>query len=221
MDQWLDVELDLDTDAIDERFAGEVVIDEDLTTLARQNVLSLWRSEPERVDLDDGTAAVEIALRCTAHPHPECRFRWVRLTVDFAATPDAQIADLSPRDEVATEPVKLTTTRKAALSFKIESVPLTPSAGYQRVSEQNVYLPSVTASGINLRRAIWTFSAAGESPLHVDRDLRLLLSVPAAASTIPVLMTLRAKVAVTGLMHIIPLLGSRSANFTALRDIAG
>ncbi|MEU3643996.1 hypothetical protein AB0E59_11525 [Lentzea sp. NPDC034063] len=65
-------------------------------------------------------SALEVTLRCTADPHPECRFRYVRLTVDFAATPNAQIIDLSPRAEISAEPVKLTTTRKATLSFEIE-----------------------------------------------------------------------------------------------------
>ena len=213
MQDWLAVELDVDEDALAERWDGQIVIDETLRAMARANRLSLWRSDPERVDLGNGTAAVELSLRCVAHADPGCRFRWVRLNVDFSGTPAAQIADLSPRDEIATHPVKLTTKRTAALSFEIASVQLGPEVGSERSSEQDVYFPKLTTSGLRLRYALWDFTAVGEAPLHVDRDLRVLLSVPSEVVAMPVTVTLRAMVTANGLAGAIPLLGRRSGEF--------
>lgn len=219
MQEWLDVALDLDEDALAERWDGEIVVDDRLRVLARENHLSLWRSDPDLVDLGDGTAALDLSLHCVAHAHPDCRFRWVRLTLDFADASGVQIADMSPRDEISTIPVTLRTTWSGGLSFEIESLPLAPEAQVERSREQNVYFPKLTASGIRFRSAVWDFTAVGEEPLHVDRDLRLLLSTPTPAATVPVTITLRGHVSVTGLPGTIPLLGRRTSTATVRQAI--
>lgn len=216
MREWLDVSLAVDEDSLDERWDGEVVLDEELRLLARENRLSLWRSEPQRLDLGDGVAAVELTLRCVVHAHPECRFRWVRLNVDFAGLPEAQVADMSPRDDISTGPVKLVTTRSAELSYAIESVPVAPGLAIDR----DVYLPRLTASGRRFQYASWDFAALGDTPLHVDRDLRILLSVPAVATAVPVRVTLRGRVTVAGRRGAIPLLGRRTGEFAVQQQPA-
>ncbi|MFY1637633.1 hypothetical protein ACN27F_30905 [Solwaraspora sp. WMMB335] len=227
MDQWLAVDLDVDDAALTERavwadpthpdpsrsiLPGSIVLDEPVRALLRENRLSLWRAAPVPVTGTDGASGLDLALRVVAHAHPDCRFRWVRCRVDFTA-PGARVCDLSPRDEIATEPVKVTTTRGVGLTFEIATVPLGPQAALSRVREQDVFLPKVTASGVRFRHALWDFTAVGEQPLHVDRGLRVLLAVPAATDALPVSFTLRASVAVAGLPGVVPLLGRRSAEF--------
>ncbi|MDG4823964.1 hypothetical protein O7635_19070 [Asanoa sp. WMMD1127] len=219
MREWLDVDLDLDDDALEERWDGQIVADERLRVLARENRLSLWRSDPERVDVGDGTSAVSLGLRCVAHAHPDCRFRWVRVNVDFSAAGGVQVADMSPRDEIASTPVKLTTRWSGGLSFEIASIPVGPESSVERIREQDVFLPRVTASGPSLRYALWDFTAVGQEPLHVDRDLRLLLAVPTTADAVPVAITLRGNVSAYGVAGAVPLVGRRSSAITVRQEL--
>jgi hypothetical protein len=116
---------------------------------------------------------------------------------------------------VSVHPVKLTTTYTSGLSFDIAAVPLAPELALERTQEQDVYFPTLRVSGIHQRRAIWTFEAAGAQPLHLDRDLRLLLTAPPGTAGIIVLFTLRAKVAMSGLTGLVPLLGRRKVEVSA------
>ncbi|WP_326552916.1 hypothetical protein [Micromonospora sp. NBC_01813] len=246
MDEWLDVTLDVDDDALSERGPlpgergllpddpaggpvspgagppwidqelpprGQVVLDEALRALLRENRLALWRGEPIVATDTDGRTALDLTMRVVAHAHPDCRFRWVRFRADFAGTAGATVRDLSPREEIATAPVKLKTTRTIGLTFEIAAVPLGPEAALSRVAEQDVFLPKVTTSGARFRHAHWDFTAVGEQPLHVDRDLRALVEVPARTPVTRVSFTLRASVAVTGLAGLVPLLGRRTVEF--------
>jgi hypothetical protein len=240
VDEWLDVPLDVDEDALAERWAGpdggpgdrpvspggvpdwvepergpvgQIVLSETLRAQLRENQLALWRSEPTLVSGVDGRTALDLTMRVVAHAHPECRFRWVRFRADFAGTPGAKVRDLSPREEIATAPVKLKTTRTVGLTFEIAAVPLGPEAALSRVQEQDVFLPKVTTSGARFRYAHWDFTAVGAQPLHVDRDLRALVEVPQGSAATRVTFTLRAKVAVNGIAGQVPLLGRRSVEF--------
>jgi hypothetical protein len=111
---------------------------------------------------------------------------------------------------VSDHPVKVTTSYKSGVSFDIAAVALSPEVAVERTREQDVYFPILRVSGIHLRRAIWTFEAPGEQPLHIDRNLRLLLTAPAATAGIRALFTMRAKVAVNGFAGLVPMLGRRT-----------
>ena len=41
-----------------------------------------------------GTDVIDFLLHCVAHAHPDCRFRWVRVTLDLSDTVGASITDL-------------------------------------------------------------------------------------------------------------------------------
>jgi hypothetical protein len=121
------------------------------------------------------------------------------------------VHDLSPRDEVSGNPVKITTSYHGGLSLNIASIPLGPEVSGDRSTERDVYFPSITAPGIDLTHAIWDFTAIAGAPPHVDRDLRLLAGIPAKLAEINVRLTLRASVTATGITGAIPLLGRQHA----------
>ena len=153
---------------------------------------------------------IDFPLRCVAHAHPECRFRWVRVTLDLSGTVEASITDLSPRDEISHHPVKISTTYTSGLKFDIAMLPLHPELSAERGTEQDVYFPKVSVSGVDFGYAMWDFTAVGEEPLKVDRPLRLLAAVPGSTAQIPVRLTLRATVAARGLPGRIPLIGRQT-----------
>ena len=204
---WAAPTLEIDDSA--ERATGRV-LDEQIRVLARENRLAVVRDIVARHPLADGVVAIEVPLRCVAQAHPDCRFRWVRITVDLGGTEGVSICDLSPRDEVSEQPVKVTTTYHGGLSFSIAAVALSPEVSADRTTEHDVYFPTVTSSGIGLAAALWDFTAVADSALHVDRVLRLLVAAPAAASQIPVRLTLRASVTARGFAGRIPLIGRQN-----------
>lgn len=217
-EHWFDMTLKVDDAAT--RGAEGLVIDDRVKTIVGESFLSLWRDEPLWMDRESGGDwLIDLPLRCAAHAHPDSRFRWVHLRVDFSGTPGVVVVDLSPRDEVADHAVKVTTTYKGGVSFDIASVPLSPEVAVERTREQDVYFPTLRVSGIHLPHAIWTFEAHGEQPLHVDRALRLLLTAEPGTRDITALFTLRAKVAVDGLLSLVPLLGRRTVDLEAEHGI--
>ncbi len=205
---WAEPPLEIDENT--ER-AAPLIADEEIRVLARASRIAI-RCETA-VRHRDGTSdadMIDFPLRCVAHPHPECRFRWVRVTLDLSATAEASITDLSPRDEVSEHPVKITTTYSGGLKFDIAMLPVHPELSAERTNEQDVYFPKITASGTGFGYAIWDFTAVGEEPLKVDRPLRLLAAIPASAAQIPVSVTVRAAVAARGLAGRVPLLGRQT-----------
>ncbi|MEY9857021.1 hypothetical protein ABH935_002629 [Catenulispora sp. GAS73] len=208
---WADVPLDVDEDAVAER-ADSASVDEELRLLARSNRLALVREKATRhADAHQGLDVVDVPLRCVAHAHPSCRFRWARVTIDLSGTAGAKVSDLVPREEISDHPVKITTTYQGGLSFSTAHLPVKSDAGGTHTTERDVYYPTVTSSGIGLTHAIWDFTARDGSPLHLDRQLRLLLTLPAAATAIGAELSMRATVAVNGLIGIIPLIGKHKA----------
>ena len=216
---WTDIPLEVDSGELQERAGPAVVLEERVRLLARENQVGLWRGDTRRDTVDGGTRTVfDMPLRCVAHPHPDCRFRWVRLLASFG-TEGASVSDLSPRDVRGTQPVKIVTRYAGGLSFEVEQLKLGPELSAERSTEQQVYFPEITTSGVGFSYASWDFHAVGESPLHVDRDLRLLLSLPASADRVEVKFTLRAAVAVKGLAGLVPLLGRTEAEFGAAENL--
>jgi hypothetical protein len=205
---WADPPLDIDDGA--ER-DGAIVADEEIRVLARASRLAI-RCDPAVRHPGDvpGTDVLDFPLHCVAHAHPECRFRWVRVTLDLSGTVGACITDLVPRDEVSEHPVKISATYHAGVTFDIAVVPLKPDLSAERSTEQDVYYPKISVSGIDFGYAVWDFAAVGEEPLKVDRPLRLLAAVPAGPAEIPARVTLRAAVAARGFLGTIPLIGRQT-----------
>jgi hypothetical protein len=205
---WAEPPLDIDEQT--ER-AGPLAADQQIRVLARANRLAIRCDTAVRHHGDaPGTDVIDFPLRCVAHAHPECRFRWVRMTLDLSGTPEASITDLSPRDEISEHPVKVSTTYTGGLKFDIAMLPVDPELSAERSTEQDVYFPKISVSGVDFGYAMWDFIAVGEEPLKVDRPLRLLATVPASAAEIPVRLTLRAAVAARGLPGRIPLIGRQT-----------
>jgi hypothetical protein len=157
-------ELGLEIDEATER-DDAVVVDERIRVLARESRLAI-RCDPATRHQGDttDTDVVDFQLQCVAHAHPDCRFRWVRVTLDISGIPGASIADLSPRDEISEHPVKITTTYSGGLKFEIAAVPVKPDLSVKRTTEQDIYFPSVSVSGVGFRYAMWNFTAVGEDP---------------------------------------------------------
>lgn len=205
---WAEPTLEIDEDTERE---GSVVADEEIRVLARASRLAV-RCDPATRHPGDapGTDVVDFALHCVAHAHPECRFRWVRVTLDVSGTAGASITDLSPRDEISEHPVKITTTYSGGLKFDIAAIPLQPDLSAERTTEQDIYFPAVSVSGVGFGYAMWDFTAIAEAPLKVDRALRLLSAIPASAVEIPARLTVRASVTARGLPGKIPLIGRQT-----------
>jgi hypothetical protein len=208
---WAQPDLDIDEDAVAER-AEPVSLSKDIRILARDNRLALHCAPAARHPGQlPGIDAIDFSVRCIAHAHPDCRFRWVRITLDLAASSGATIRDLSPRDEITDHPVKITTSYHGGLSFTIAALPLHPDLSAERTTEQDVYFPTITTSGIGFSHAIWDFTAVASAPLHIARTLRLLATLPATSTDIPVTITLRTSVTARGLLGAIPLIGRQTA----------
>ncbi len=190
---------------------GSIVADQEIRVLARANRLAI-RCDPatRHASPERATEVLDFPLRCVAHAHPQCRFRWVRVTLDLSETDGACVSDLSPRDEISEHPVKVSTTYSGGLKFDIATLPVHPELSAERQTEQDVYFPKVSVSGIDFGYAMWDFTAIGEEPLKVDRPLRLLAAVPASGDEIPVRLTLRALVTARGAAGHIPLIGRQS-----------
>jgi hypothetical protein len=204
---WAEPPLEIDDDE-PERAS---TVDEQIRVLAKSNRLAI-RSDPatrHRSDTPD-TDVIDFPLHCIAHAHPDCQFRWVRVTLDMSDTTGASIADLSPRDEIIDKPVKISTTYKGGLKFEIAAVPLKPELSAERKTEQDIYFPTVSVSGIGFSFAMWDFTPVGEAPLKVDRALRLLATVPVSVGAIPTRLTVRATVRARGLTGKIPLIGRQT-----------
>jgi hypothetical protein len=173
----------LDVDDSSERESA-IVADEEVRVLARANRLAI-RCDPAVRHRGDGARdgarldVLDFALRCVAHAHPDCRFRWVRVTLDLSGTAGVSITDLVPRDEVSEHPVTISATYHAGVTFDIAAIPLKPELSADRTIEQDVYYPKISVSGVGFGYAMWEFTAVGEEPLKVDRPLRLLAAVPA------------------------------------------
>lgn len=214
---WFGPELELDEGALNERVHGPetldpLAVDQEVRLLARANRLALVRGTVERHPaVQQGTDALDVPFRCVAHPAPDCRFRWVRIVLNLAPTAGTVISDLVPRNEVADQPVNITTTYRGGLSFHIAAIAVSPELSAERSTQRDVYFPSVTSSGIGLTHAIWDFTAVANAPLRVDRDLRLLAALPSTTDRIDVQVTLRASVVADGLLGALPLIGRHQA----------
>jgi hypothetical protein len=229
MQPFVDVDLEPNTEALAERAESPASIDgtrpreEAIKLVGKPNRLGLLRGEATGLLYDDGRRTLlDLPLRCMAHAHPECRFRYVRVVAEFAppegaSDDDLRIEDLSPHDVRGKEPVKITTKYSGKLSFEFQTLKLGPEVAAETSQETNVYFPEITSSGIGFGVAVWDFTAIEPAPLHVDRDLRILVSLPTPWTEFAIDFILEAQVRRQGWLGLIPLIGRKTASFP-MRD---
>jgi Cellulose binding domain len=164
--EWLDFPMEVDNGALDERWDGVVVLDESLRAMARENRLSLWRSDPERVDQGDGTAALLLELRCVAHAHPDGRFRWSAFAGTQVTLPAESVVVLTtgtgsppPTTTTAAPPPTTTTTAPSTTTITVPPTTTTAAAGSGCAASWT--LASSWAGGFQLN---FTVTNAGTTP---------------------------------------------------------
>jgi hypothetical protein len=229
MQLFVEVNLEPNTEALTERSEGLTSTDrsrpqeEAIQLAGRPNRLGLLRGEATSLLYDDGRRTlVDLPMRCMAHAHPECRFRYIHVVAEFvgpggAEDDELRIEDLSPQQVLGKEPVKITTKHVGKLTFELDTFKLGPEIGTETSRESNVYFPEITSSGIGFGAAVWDFTAVETAPLHVDRDLRILVSFPSDWTEFAINFVLEANVARQGWLGLLPLIGRRTATFP-MRD---
>jgi hypothetical protein len=192
---------------------GETVIDDqDVALLQHRNRVALALGPIQRLEEvpQAGTMAYyNVPLLCVLHPSEGCVFRTARLTVDLRPTSGALVRDMSPRDVGGDEPVELTTTVTAGLTFSIVPSVIEAEARRERASTRSVYRPTIVSSGRGFARAFWDFRAHPGDRLQPDRELRLLVEAP-TGSPLLARFNLSARVTMGGAGRLIPLLRRRT-----------
>ncbi|MDH3600388.1 MAG: hypothetical protein OEU26_12205 [Candidatus Tectomicrobia bacterium] len=218
-----DLNLELDEGGLDQRGVSELHLDENIQLWARENRITLLMEEQERHFLPDISRFTKpLDLRCVVHPHPECRFIFVRLTIAFNPASGAIVQDLVPKRVDSGQPLKITTTYRGGLSFEYNEVKLSDMAGVEHSKEYQHYFPEIVGSGVNTNRVIWDFKTPmNDVELYVDRDLFLLIAYPEDRSTVTAEITLRARVIRKGLIGYIPLIGKKTQEFRLDQDLTG
>jgi hypothetical protein len=201
---------DIDDEASLELGGEEAIIgDRDIRLLLRENRIALAKGKSNPVQNDDPDLAYyDVPLICIVNSHPECRFRWARLVIDLTPTKEARIRDMAPREVRGDKPVELKTSVGVGLKFETAANILGAEVKPEYTTSRTVYYPEIVSAGPGFTKGHWDFLALTNDFLHVNRELRLLVSAPVG---IPVQarFTLRAKVKCVGVAGLIPVL-SRS-----------
>lgn len=215
----LDFELELDTAEREQRNTTAPLMDEQIRLLLRENRLGLWRGQLKRyMDFQSGNTLFDLPLRCIAHTHPDCQFRWVRLTASFADANGVIITDIIPREAIDKNPVKITIKSSSGLSFETEQFKIGPHITAEKSQEYQTYFPELRTSGIGFTSAIWQFQALPNAVLHVDCDLHVRATVPAAMTALPAKFILRGRLAMNGVTGLIPVIGSRNISLQIVEE---
>ena len=122
-----DEPLDIDEDRLAEPTRGDVVLgDKDLTVLRRPNRVALGLGTVRshgRLPGQPGLSCYDVPLRCVLHPAAGCHFTSARLAVDLnpydKKAPVVLVRDMTPREVKGGDPVEVTTTVSAHLTFDI------------------------------------------------------------------------------------------------------
>jgi hypothetical protein len=161
-------------------------------------------------DVPAGHVACDVALMLVLHAHPKCRFTWSRLIVDLSATPEVKIQDMVP-SEVEEVPVEIETKIGAGLKFATVLKAVDIEVNPELARKRTVHFPTVLASGTGFTQAYWDFTAGGDTYLHVNRELRLLVTAP-AGSPIEASFKISAEARMNGLPGILRLRGKNGCH---------
>lgn len=202
-----DMALDLDEAAL-ERDVETIIVDEDIRLFLRENRIALVKGNAVQVQSEEAEASktiyYDIPLFCIIHAHPECRFEWARLVVDLSVTKDARIHDMAPREVRGDKPVELKTTVGIDLKFEVIANILGGDISAEHTTSHTVYYPEIISSGLSSARGYWDFLASKGERVHVDKELRLLVSAP-KGHFLQARFKLWSKVRVAGIVGLLPL----------------
>jgi hypothetical protein len=194
-----------------------ILKDETVKVMLRDNRLGLLEEAlaVARIQDTDQVYAV-LKLRCVAQAHPECRFRWVRLALNFGDDSDVTIRGMEPREVKYEQALKITTKTSGSVGLEATELKIGPKASAEVTKEYQIYVPEITSTGIGFSAAYWNFQALGESDLFVDSDLQLMITYPVSIADVNAAFTLRAGVGLKGWIGSIPLVTKRTVAFTGL-----
>jgi len=182
--EWLHYVLEPDAEN-PERGPDGALLDTALWLAGRDNRVALWRGiEAWETTPGAARAVVDLRLRCVAHPHPECRFDWVRLMADFSAL-DGEILDLEPRNAPADH--------------------ASPRENLPDVFSSGLRLPAVTWD--------FRARPGRPMHLDCDLRVLAAVSAAHARAAADVRFIIRARVAVEGVLRAIPVIGRRTAGY--------
>jgi hypothetical protein len=196
------------------RAEAAIIGDRDFRLFWRANRIALAKGRPTKVeggaDAEPGRDYWDVPLTCAIQSHPECRFRWSRLILDFTPTRDGLIRDMEPKEVVGDRPVEYKTTVGVGLKFEVLKKVLQVEPKMEYTTARTVYYPRIVAVGNSFRKGYWNFLAMGDEYLHVNKELRLLVSAPCGTPVVA-RFKLQAKVTLAGLPGEIPLLARTGA----------
>lgn len=202
--------LDIDDEASLELSDDDIIGDKEIHLLLRGNRLALKKGKSSKVQgVDPNLAYYDIPLICVVHSDPRCRFRWSRLLVDLSPTNGALICDMFPREVQGDKPVELKTSIGIGLKFETVAKVLSAEVSPEYTTSRTVYRPRIVSSGSGFTKGYWDFlSLAANDYLHVNRELRLLVSAPTGVG-VRARFNLRAEVTFDGVAGMLPLLTRR------------
>ncbi|MCI3934429.1 hypothetical protein [Streptomyces sp. AN091965] len=178
-----------------------------VTLLRRETRIGLARGAVRRVPgTEPGRTGYDIPLICVVQTHPETDVRWSRLVIDLSLSPGVVVADMSPALVDGESPVELETTLGAGLSFSVAASGLGAQLSPQVTRRKTVYCPRITSSGVGFTTAYWDFRTSDRAFLHVNEELRLLVSAP-ENTPVEASVTLRARIVPKGLGRVLRLTG--------------
>lgn len=226
----LEIGLELDSEALEQLSGMEGVSHTEVGLWgSRQNHLSVYRDEPTRRDIDMGRRSVwDLLMRCVPHPHPECRFRSISVSIDLRRNrdgveqADVRVEDFSPKSVFGAEPVRLATKRAGDLKFALKQLDMNVGLSAEESREVQIHYPVVRGSQQDQGLVIWTFEPLADTvPLHADQALRVLFSAPSArVDELDVKLRVQANVQVPGVRGLFPLVGYRTVYLNEWHKIA-
>jgi hypothetical protein len=210
-----DEPLDIDKGRLSESTRGDVVLgDKDLSILSRPNRVALGLGtvgSRGRLPGQQALSCYDVPLRCVLHAAAGCHFTAARLVVDlnpYGGTPVVLVRDMTPREVKGGDPVEVTTTVSAHLTFDIVPHVLSADAGREQSTTRKVHYPQITTSGKGFHKAIWNFTSVPGQHLHAEHEMRLLVSVPEGMK-VSAAFNLVAQISPDGMARVIPLFRKR------------
>ena len=182
------------------------VIDDSLVSVLRKDTrIGVARGTVSPVSTGDPTrAGFDVPLMCVVHAYPESDVRWAGSRSISRRQPGQPSRTCLRRTIAGTVPVEVQTTVGVGLSFSVLPKVLNAELKPEITRKKNVYFPELTSSGPDFHLAYWTFLHGNQPTVHVDRELRLLISAPTGVTLQPN-VTIRAKIAPKGMARLLPL----------------
>ena len=210
-----DEALDIDERRLGEQTRGDVVLaDRDPLIRKRQYRIALGLGVVEKhgsLPGQEGLVCYDIPLRCVLHPVAGCHFTSAQLVVDLSPCDPRRLAlvrDMTPREVTGADPVEVTTTVSAHLTFNIVPHVLSADAGRERSTTRKVHYPAIRTSGKGFYKAVWSFTSVQGQYLQAEREMRMLVSAPAKVK-VEARFNLVAEIALDGVAGRIPLFRKR------------